>query len=588
MEHVLGQLSQIPAIPPAWILMLGGCVLPFLRATLLRNTVLLLLPVVVLTAIWGIPSTIDYTQVRFAGFFLNFYTIHPYTKIFATAFAIALFAGSLFALQIARITELTAALIYAGAAIGVTYSGDLISFFIYWEIMAIASTVIIACGTTERAFNAALRYVLLHMTGGTLMLAGIVGLSISDMTELSQIALTMDFHTLTTLSGTEQLSTLFIFIAILINAAAFPLSAWVADSYPEASPSGTIFLSAFTTKTSVFILLTLFAGSELLIPIGLAMIFYGILYAILENDMRRILAYSIVNQVGFMVFGIGIGTPLALDGVATHAFCHIIYKALLFMSAGSVLLMTGKRKCTDLGGLYHSMKLTTICAMIGALSISAFPLTSGFVSKSMIIDATLNQDMHLLWLLLIAASAGVFLHAGIKFPWFVFFQKDSGMRPVDPPLPMKLAMLLMALLCLLPGIAPEWLYTLLPQSSFYAPYSAHHVLGQLELLLFSGVAFFIFLPLLKRTETITLDFDWFYRVLLKRLLLLTGKFIDFILKQCNDLLIMLGQRLLNKQTKGSFMLTQTINITLVTGLMLFGVLLSQYWGLLHMIKPYFQ
>ena len=85
------------------------------------------------------------------------------------------------------------------------------------------------------------------------------------------------------------------------------------------------------------------------------MVFYGIVYAILENDMRRILAYSIVNQVGFMVTGIGIGTEMALNGAAAHAFAHIIYKALLLMSAGSVLYMTGRRKCTDLGGLFRTM-----------------------------------------------------------------------------------------------------------------------------------------------------------------------------------------------------------------------------------------
>ena len=164
-----------------------------------------------------------------------------------------------------------------------------------------------------------------------------------------------------------------ILAGFLVNAGAPPLSAWLPDAYPESSWSGMVFLSAFTTKTAVYVLLRGFPGTELLIYVGLFMVFYGIVYAILENDMRRILAYSIVNQVGFMVTGIGIGTEMALNGAAAHAFTHIIYKALLLMSAGSVLYMTGKRKCTDLGGLFRTMPLTTVCGIVGALSISSFP-----------------------------------------------------------------------------------------------------------------------------------------------------------------------------------------------------------------------
>ena len=241
------------------------------------------------------------------------------------------------------------------------------------------------------------------------------------------------------------------------------------------------------------------------------MVFYGIVYAILENDMRRILAYSIVNQVGFMVAGIGIGTEMALNGTAAHAFTHIIYKALLLMSAGSVLLMTGKRKCTDLGGLFRTMPVTTLCGIIGALSISSFPLTSGFISKSMIAEGAAQQHLAIVWFLLAAASAGVFLHAGIKFPWFVFFQKDSGLRPAEPPLNMRLAMLLFSGCASVSALAPGVLYAALPYPVEYVPYTASHVVSQLQLLLFSGLAFFLMLGWLKRTLTITLDTDWVWR-----------------------------------------------------------------------------
>jgi multicomponent Na+:H+ antiporter subunit D len=267
----------------------------------------------------------------------------------------------------------------------------------------------------------------------------------------------------------------------------------------------------------VFALLVGFPGADVLVPIGLYMVFYGIIYALLENDMRRILAYSIVNQVGFMVTAIGIGTEMALNGAAAHAFAHIIYKALLLMSAGSVLLMTGKRKCTDLGGLFQSMPVTAINGIIGALAISAFPFTSGFVTKSLETQAAANEGMLLVWLLLLAASAGVFLHAGIKFPWFVFFQKDSGLRPPDPPASLRYAMWLFSSLCIGIGLYPDPLYAILPYPVDYQPYTVDHLVTQFQVLLFAGFAFFVLLRQMRRTLTISLDFDWFYRKFLKEI-----------------------------------------------------------------------
>jgi len=317
-----------------------------------------------------------------------------------------------------------------------------------------------------------------------------------------------------TLMGANSFATWMILIGFLINTGAPPLSAWLPDAYPEASWSGTVFLSAFTTKTAVYVLLVGFAGEQILIWIGVYMIFYGIVYALLENDMRRILSYSIINQVGFMVVGAGIGTEMAINGAASHAFTHIIYKALLLMSAGSVMYMTGgKRKCTDLGGLFQSMPLTTVAGIIGALAISSFPWTSGFVSKSMTNQAAYDTEMMVVWLCLMAASAGVFLHAGIKFPWFVFFQKDSGLRPKDPPWNMKAAMILFSFLCIWLGVQPGPLYALLPFPTDYEPYTSAHVYEMLQLLLYAGLAFFVLLPLMKRKLTITLDFDWLYRKL---------------------------------------------------------------------------
>jgi len=487
----------IGAFPPGAILVLGALLVPVV-ARPLRPLLVLGLPLATLVLVWGLPAgssgalaLFDYELVLVRNDALG--------RLFAIIFALMAFGGGLFALRQKSVLELASALVYAGGAVGVALAGDLVTLFVWWEIMAIASSTVIVSVGGEASVRVAMRYLVMHVLGGSMLLAGIV----LHLAGGGTIAVaTLDAGTL---AGALVLA------GVLVNAAAPPVSAWLADAYPEGSFSGTVFLSAFTTKAAVYVLIRMFPGAEILVPIGLFMMFYGIIYALLENDMRRILAYSIVNQVGFMVTGAGIGTEMALNGAAAHAFAHIIYKALLLMSAGAVLYMTGKRKCSDLGGLFQSMPVTTVCGIVGALAISSFPLTSGFVSKSMINQAAGDEHLAWTWFLLTAASAGVFLHAGIKFPWFVFFQKDSGLRPPDPPWNMQAAMIFFAALCIGLGIWPEPLYALLPHAVDYVPYTVPHVVNMLQLLLFSGLAFFLMLPLMQRTLTITLDFDWLWR-----------------------------------------------------------------------------
>ncbi|MBX6322887.1 MAG: Na(+)/H(+) antiporter subunit D, partial [Rhodospirillaceae bacterium] len=416
-----------------------------------------------------------------------------------TVFAVMAFGGALYGLTTAGTVELAAAFVYTGAAVGVSLAGDLLSLAVFWEVMAAASTVVIWAGGTAAARAAGLRYLMVHLMGGALLMAGVaMHAGATGSIAVGRIAL-------------DGPGAWLILAGVLVNAGAPPLSAWLPDAYPEASPTGTVFLSAFTTKAAVYALLRAFAGEDLLVWIGLYMAFYGIIYALLENDARRILSYSIINQVGFMVAGAGIGTAMAVNGAAAHAFAHIIYKALLMMSAGAVLHATGRRKCTELGGLWRAMPVTAALGCVGALSISAFPLTSGFVSKSMIGEAAAQDHLGAVWFLLTAASAGVFLHAGIKFPWFVFFNRDAGLRPPEAPRPMRLAMALFAVLCVGLGLWPQPLYALLPYPVTFVPYTAAHVVSQLQLLLFSGLAFFVLLPALRRTATLSLDWDWFYR-----------------------------------------------------------------------------
>jgi len=498
---------MIEVMPPALILIASALLTGMLRGSL-RAALLLLAPLATLWLIWQVPDGVV-LSTQFLG-----YTVEPVEgsavrRLFATIFAIMAFGGGLFAFRTARWTELAAAQAYAAGAIGVCFAGDLITLFLFWEFMALFSTVVVWCGGGPNARAAGIRYAVMHLLGGVILKVGIEGVMIHTGSIDIRPLLANDFDTW------------MILIGILVNVAAPPVSAWLADAYPAASPTGSVFLSAFTTKTAVLALILLFPGEGVLIPVGIYMIFYGIIYALLENDARRILAYSIVNQVGFMVCAVGIGTETAINGAAAHAFAHILYKALLFMSAGVVVYRTGRTLCSELGGLFRTMPVTMICGIIGALAISSFPFTSGFTSKTLISEAARQEGLVAVYFLLAAASAGVFLHAGIKFPWFVFFNRDSGLRPKDAPWNMSAAMILFAALCILIGVFPQPFYALLPYPVDYVPYTAAKVLFYLQLLLFSGLAFFLLLPWMQRTRTISLDTDWLWRRLGPRLWQLT-------------------------------------------------------------------
>jgi multicomponent Na+:H+ antiporter subunit D len=489
-------------LPPALILLLGALLIGPTRGAL-RTAVVLITPLLTLAAVWQVPDGVV-LSLDFLQYPIEPIEGSPVRRLFATIFALMAFVGGLYAYRQSRWYELAAAYAYAAGAIGVSFAGDLISLFLFWELMALFSTVVVWCGGTPGARAAGIRYAIMHLLGGVILKVGIEGVMVHTGSIDVRPMLADNFdHWM-------------ILIGILINAAAPPVSAWLSDAYPESSPTGSVFLSAFTTKTAVLALILLFPGEPLLIGIGLFMVMYGIIYALLENNIRRILAFSIVNQVGFMVCAIGIGTQMAINGAAAHAFAHIIYKALLFMSAGVVVYRTGKNKCNEVGGLFRTMPLTAVCGIIGALAISGFPLTSGFTTKTMISQAAADQSLVWVYFLLAAASAGVFLHAGIKFPWFVFFQRDSGLRPKDAPWNMAAAMVLFSALCILFGVAPQLLYDYLPYPVEYEAYTASKVVFYLQLLLFSGLAFFLLLPLMRRTETISLDTDWLWRVALFR------------------------------------------------------------------------
>ncbi len=484
--------------PPAALFIIAALMVPFFKGRA-RSWLVILIPACAFLLITSLTPGSSW-KVPFLGFELTFLRVDKLSKVFGYIFTLNAFAAFIYAFYLRDATQHTAALFYIGSALGVVFAGDLISLYLFWEIMAVASTMLILARKSQKSLGAGFRYVIVHLVGGLCLLAGI-------LIYISQTG-SVEFSTM----SERSLGTWLILAGFLVNAAVPPLHAWLADAYPEATVTGGVILSAYTTKTAVYTLIRGYPGWEILIVIGCMMSLYGIIYALLENDMRRILAYSIINQVGFMVTGVGIGTAMALNGAAAHAFCHIIYKSLLWMSAGSVLYMTGKSRCTDLGGLYKTMPWTLIFGTIGALAISSFPGTSGFTSKTLIIEGAVHEHLVWVWLVLEVASAGVFLHAGIKFPYFVFFAKDNGLRPGETNRSMLIAMGFMAFLCIFLGVFPQPLYQILPFAEVhFQAYTFARVVSQLQLLMLSALVFFLFLPLLKRTETISLDTDWFYR-----------------------------------------------------------------------------
>ena len=491
---------MIDLVPPGAILVLGALGVPLLGGRV-RQAYMLALPVLGFAQVAMLPATFVWS-IQMFGYDLTLVRVDELSRVFAYVFHIAAFLSVLYALHIKDNVQFVSGLVYAGAAIAALFVGDLISLFVCWELTAVASLFQIWARRTERAYRAGLRYLVMQVGSGVLLLAGTI-LHYADTGSLEFQAL-----------GLVSTGTLLIFLAFGIKAAFPLLHGWLQDAYPEATVTGTVFLSAFTTKLAIYALARGFPGTEILVPIGALMTAFPIFYAVIENDLRRVLAYSLNNQLGFMVVGIGIGTEMSLNGTAAHAFAHVIYKGLLFMSMGAVLYRTGTIKGSELGGLYKSMPWTTTFCIIGAASISAFPLFSGFISKSLILTAAAENHYTLTFLVLLFASAGVFHHSGIKIPYFAFFAHDSGIRCEEAPRNMLIAMGCAAFLCIALGVAPGYLYELLPYPVEFDPYTTSHVVNQLQLLLFSAGAF-VFLQKTglypPELRSVNLDVDWLYR-----------------------------------------------------------------------------
>jgi len=479
---------------------MGAVLLPLLNnKEKLKKTVLIGIPLIAFALIHWLPDS--FGQVSYLGFDLVFGRVDQLTRVFLHVFTIMAIIGCIYGLHVKETGQHVAAFLYVGGSLGVTLCGDYLTLFIFWEMMAFASTFLVWYRKKRRSIEAGFRYLLVHTAGGLVLLAGIF-LRYQNIHDLSFVQIATNGATF---------ADYLIMIGFMLNAAVPPIHAWLPDAYPEASVTGAVFMCAFTTKTAVYVLARGFPGFEALAVLGAIMTVYGVGYAAIENDARRILAYHIVSQVGYMVCGVGIGTAMAVNGAVSHAYAHIIYKALLFMGAGAVLEMTGISKLNELGGLYRRMPLAMIFTVIGGISISGFPLTSGFISKSMIIAAAGESHRIGLLLMMTLAAVGTFLSVGIKLPYFIWFGKDSGVEAKDAPWNMNLAMGIAAFLCFFIGIYPDYLYKMLPFPVNYHPYSSYHLAETMQLLGFTGLGFFIMVKKLKPKPKINLDLDWFYR-----------------------------------------------------------------------------
>ena len=496
-------------IHPALILIAGSFILPFIREPF-RKMFLCAVPVLTFLDVLYLnlhPGV--YGVVSFMGgdWTLTFGRVDNLSMVFGFIMALMAIIGTVYGLHVKDNWQHIAAWFYVAGSLGTIYCGDYLVLFLFWEMMAFASTFLVWFNKQEGALSAGFRYLLVHTFGGVILLLGFV-LRYQATGDLSFVLLNeQDVH----------LYTWLIMAGLMLNAAVVPLHSWLPDAYSKATVTGAVFMCAFTTKTAVYTLARAFAGFDILIFLGVAMAIYGIIYALMENDIRRLLGWEIISQVGYMVTGVGIGTALAINGTCAHAFAHILYKGLLFMATGSVIYSTGKCKFTDLGGLYRKMPVTLFFLVIGGVSVSAFPFFSGFVTKSMIIAASFEEHLLVTGFLLTFVSVGTFLVAGLRLPYLIFFgesrcSEETVAKAQDPPWNMQAAMGAAGFLCLLVGIYMPFLYNMLPNKGVeFHPYTGTHLSETLQILAFTAVEFYFLKDKIGAKATISLDLDWFYR-----------------------------------------------------------------------------
>jgi multicomponent Na+:H+ antiporter subunit D len=485
---------------PAMLFIVGALLLPLFRKFNAQKIWLVVVPLLAIIQIKYLPES--FGTVEWLGFNLQFGRVDKLSFVFLHVFTLMALIGSIFGLHVKESGQHIAAWLYVAGSLGTVLAGDYLTVFIFWELMAVASVFLVWYRRRRRSTEAGFRYLLVHTFGGLVLLAGIL-LRYQNVHDLSFDLIVPD---------TATFADYLIMIGFMLNAAVPPIHAWLPDAYPEATVTGAVFMCAFTTKTAVYALARGFVGFEALVILGAIMTLYGVGYAVIEDDARRILAYHIISQVGYMVCGVGIGTHMAVNGTCSHAYAHILYKALLFMGVGSVLEMTGRSKLSELGGLYKYMPISLIFTVIGGMAISGLPFTSGFISKSMIIAAAGNEHQIFIFLMLSLAAVGTFLHTTIKVPYFIWFGPlDPGLKPKECYWNMHVGMFMAAFMCIFLGVYPEFLYSMLPYAVDYQPYNAYHFSESMQMLGFTGLGFYLMNKYQRPHELTNFDLDWVYR-----------------------------------------------------------------------------
>lgn len=484
---------------PGIILIAGALLLPFLPEKV-RSSVFLIFPIASLFYVVTIADGYS-LSFSFLSYELSLMEMDSLSRIFGIIFSITAFVAGVYAFHIKDLGQQCNALVYAGSALGVTFAGDLLTLIIFWELMAVSSTWLIWARRTKESDGAGMRYLIYHVLGGGLLLGGIIW-HYADTGSLAVETLSQDY----------SIASILMLIGVCVNAAVIPLHTWLADAYPKATITGAVFMSAFTTKSAVYVLIRVFPGWDLLIWFGAAMAIYGVIYAVICKDIREILAYHIISQVGFMVCGIGIGTEMALNGATAHAYSHILYKSLLFMGTGAVLYATGTSKMVNLGGLFKKMPYTFGLYMVGALSISGIPLFNGFISKGMTISAAGYAGNETAVVLLLLAGVGTFLSVGLKLPYYTWFSKENNEIEVKKlPVNMYIAMGIASFACIFYGLFPSALYAYLPYPTDYNPYTVYHFVEAMQISVMTFAGFWLLKKKLAGELIIALDVDWFYR-----------------------------------------------------------------------------
>ena len=516
---------MISWIHPGLVICLGGLLIPFIPWKRVKQAYFLLLPIaglaiLVATAMgaFGVvpswPLALHKWNVPFLQYHLDIARINKLSLLFGYVYVIAAFCMNIYALRVKNDWEHVTAMIYVGSALGAIFAGDLFTLFFCLEIMSWAPFFLLLFRGTRKAMGAAVRYVMWHHFSGVCILAGI-------LIHAHQSG-SIDFVHMPWGWEGKYLGSNLMLLGFIINAATTPFHSWLSDSYSEATPSGSVYMTAYTTKTAIFCLMIAFSGVPLLMWMGAIQAVFALFLAVLENDGRRLCSYHIISQIGYMVAGVGMGTEMGLNGAASHALCHIIYNALLYMGAGCALVVVGTAKFNELGGLYKYMPIAFWLYMVGGFSISGFPLFNGFISKAMTIEAAEFIQRPIIYLLLEGATVGTFLHTGLKLPWNIWLQgrdepppeiraklKDS---PFNTPLHMLIGMGILAFLCIFLGVFPKILYDLLPYPVEFVPFTVTRVFSITQMFIFSFLGFWILRKLVRGYSSYVIDTDWFVRI----------------------------------------------------------------------------